>query len=104
MFNNARVYGSGSQTAFLGRPWRPYARVVFQNSQLGNVINPKGWQTWDSSSSTKNVFLREYNNTGPGSSTAQRVSFAGKLSGPVPIEEMLGASYKSEWWVDTNFL
>ncbi|KAG6611950.1 pectin methylesterase [Phytophthora cinnamomi] len=104
VFNNARVYGSSSQTAFLGRPWRPYARVVWQNSQLGNVINPKGWQVWDSSSSTSNVFLREFNNTGPGASTSQRVSFSGKLSGPVSIESILGSSYKSEWWVDTNFL
>ncbi|KAE8984218.1 hypothetical protein PR003_g24094 [Phytophthora rubi] len=104
VFNNARVFGSGSGTAFLGRPWRPYARVVWQNSQLGSVINPKGWQSWDSSSSTTNVFLREFNNTGPGASTAQRVSFSGKLSGPVSIENILGSNYKSEWWVDTNFL
>ncbi|KAJ8515300.1 hypothetical protein ON010_g18580 [Phytophthora cinnamomi] len=102
VFNKARVYGSGRQTAYLGRPWRPYARVVFQNSQLGNVINPKGWEKWGNS--TSNVFLREYNNGGRGAATGERVNFSGSLPAPVSIESILGSSYKSEWWVDTNFL
>ncbi|KAG6612912.1 Pectinesterase [Phytophthora cinnamomi] len=102
VFNKARVYGSGRQTAYLGRPWRPYARVVWQNSLLGNVINPEGWQTWDAS--TSNIFFREFNNTGRGAATTQRVSFSGRLSGPVTIESTLGSNYKTEWWVDTMFL
>ncbi|KAF8323909.1 pectin lyase-like protein [Clavulina sp. PMI_390] len=30
---------------YLGRPWREYARVVFQNSVLPALINPAGWTT-----------------------------------------------------------
>lgn len=30
-------------TVFLGRAWGDYARVVFQNSNLGGVISGAGW-------------------------------------------------------------
>ncbi|GMF23915.1 unnamed protein product [Phytophthora fragariaefolia] len=72
VFNNARVSGTGGAgTAYLGRPWKPYSRAIFQNCEL-----------------TMN----------------QRVVFSGNLSNPVPITDILGANYKNQWWVDTNFL
>jgi len=30
---------------YLGRPWRQYSRVMFQNSVLTDVVNSKGWTT-----------------------------------------------------------
>jgi pectinesterase len=30
---------------FLGRPWRVLARIIFQNSELTNVVHPEGWTT-----------------------------------------------------------
>ncbi|OTA33718.1 hypothetical protein BTJ68_04784 [Hortaea werneckii EXF-2000] len=33
---------------YLGRPWREYARVVFQGTSLSEVINPAGWSVWSS--------------------------------------------------------
>ncbi|KAG3100626.1 hypothetical protein PI125_g14673 [Phytophthora idaei] len=45
VFNNARVFSTNASmngTAYLGRPWYPYSRVVFQNCQLGDVISPQG--------------------------------------------------------------
>ncbi|POM79513.1 Pleiotropic drug resistance protein [Phytophthora palmivora] len=48
IFNRARVSGSsGNGSTYLGRPWRPYARVVWQNSELGDVVNSQGWSTWN---------------------------------------------------------
>ena len=31
---------------YLGRPWREYARVVFQETSMSDVINPAGWSVW----------------------------------------------------------
>ncbi|KAG6584862.1 Pectin methylesterase [Phytophthora cinnamomi] len=105
IFNRARVFGSsGTGSTYLGRPWRPYSRVVFQNSEISDVVNPKGWATWDSTSSTANIFFKEFNNSGPGAATAQRAPFSGQLSAPYPITQTLGENYASEWWVDTKFL
>ncbi|GMF56874.1 unnamed protein product [Phytophthora fragariaefolia] len=105
VFNRARVFGkSGNGSTYLGRPWYPYASVVWQNSELGDVVNPAGWSTWDSTTSPANVTFKEFNNTGPGAATDQRVAFSGQLNASVAITELFGDEFESEWWVDTKFL
>ncbi|KAG2781610.1 hypothetical protein PC129_g11289 [Phytophthora cactorum] len=104
VFNNARVFGSKPGQAFLGRPWRPYARVVFQNSELSDVINPAGWQLWNGDSNTANVYFKEYKNRGAGAATNMRAKFSGPLQKPVAVTEVLGSGYQSAWWVDKSFM
>ncbi|EGZ10794.1 hypothetical protein PHYSODRAFT_518742 [Phytophthora sojae] len=105
IFNRARVFGSsGNGSTYLGRPWRPYSRTVFMNSEISNVVNPKGWALWNAVSPTNNIFYKEFNNSGPGADTSQRAPFSGKLDAPYPITNTLGENYASEWWVDTKFL
>ncbi|KAE9250899.1 hypothetical protein PF004_g2735 [Phytophthora fragariae] len=98
VFNNARVFGSsGNGTAYLGRPWRPYSRVVWQNSEFSDVIHPDGWQEWPNDNNTANVYYKEFNNTGVGAATDKRVSFSGVLDAAVPITQILGENYPNEW-------
>ncbi|ETO60260.1 hypothetical protein F442_21338, partial [Phytophthora nicotianae P10297] len=108
VFNNARVFNSNASmngTTYLGRPWYPYARVVWQNSELGDVVNPQGWATWNKNdNNTANVYFKEFNNSGPGAAIDQRVPFSGQLNASVKITDLLGADFESEWWVDINFL
>ncbi|GMF23900.1 unnamed protein product [Phytophthora fragariaefolia] len=74
VFNNARVSGtSGAGTAYLGRPWKLYSRVIFQNSDLGDVINPEGWQKWNGDNNVANVYFKEFNNRGTGATLNKRV-------------------------------
>ncbi|KAF1788314.1 Pectin lyase fold [Phytophthora cactorum] len=68
VFNKARVFSSNDSmngTTHLGRPWGEYARVVFQNSELDDVVNLEGWAPWDEETSTDNVYFKEFNNNGP---------------------------------------
>ncbi|KAG7383139.1 hypothetical protein PHYBOEH_010081 [Phytophthora boehmeriae] len=105
VFNDAKVFGDtppGSN--YLGRPWRPYSRVVWQNSELSDVINPKGWSTWDATSGTDNVYYGEFNNTGPGAEIDERVDFSGQRKKALRIERILGEDFDTEWWVDTDYL
>ncbi|EGZ09816.1 hypothetical protein PHYSODRAFT_338539 [Phytophthora sojae] len=105
VFNNTRVFGSyGNSSSDLGRPWHPYSRVVWQNSELGDSINTDGWQIWDNSNSTANVSFLEFNNRGPGAATDKRVSFGKVAKADVDITELFGENYKNEWWVDHTFL
>ncbi|KFY75148.1 hypothetical protein V499_04847 [Pseudogymnoascus sp. VKM F-103] len=83
----------------LGRPWRDYARVVFQNSDFANVISLVGWQAWTSEQSTANVLFVEYNNVNPEWSSA-RVAFARKLDAPIDISTILNSTS----WVDDKYL
>lgn len=61
--------------AYLGRPWRPYALTVYMQSFLDDLINPQGWSdTWGYN---QTAYYGEYDNSGPGSSTDQRVKWTG---------------------------
>ncbi|KAG3200639.1 hypothetical protein PC128_g4453 [Phytophthora cactorum] len=105
VINRARVFGkSGVNSTSLGRPWRPYAKVIWQNSELGDVVKPEGWSTWDATSSMDKVIFKEFNNSGPGANTANRVPFSGQLDAPVAITEVFGEGYETEWWVDSAYL
>ncbi|TDH65976.1 uncharacterized protein CCR75_005758 [Bremia lactucae] len=103
VFNKARVFGLKRKVTMLGRPWREYARVVFQQSKLGEVVDPKGWSVWDDTMSTKNVYLNEYNNTGLGAELDGRVEFSGQLDAAKKMSDILGKGHEKYWWVDTKF-
>lgn len=45
VFKNCEVYGTGS--TYLGRPWRDYARVLFYNCSMSNVVVSPGWDVWN---------------------------------------------------------
>jgi pectinesterase len=86
---------------YLGRPWRNYARVVFQETNLSNIVNPQGWSIWNTGDDrTDHVSYGEYKNTGDGAKTKR--SFGKILSAAVSISEVLGSDYKN--WVDGSYL
>ena len=59
---------------YLGRPWRPYATVVYLNTQMGAHIEAAGWREWHpgETHSIETAFYAEYNSTGPGANPGQR--------------------------------
>jgi pectinesterase len=69
----------GVTSVYLGRPWRSYAQTVFLYCQMGDHIHPKGWHNWGSAEKEETVFYGEYGNTGPGTVTTQRASWAHQL-------------------------
>ncbi|KAH8676491.1 pectin lyase fold/virulence factor [Tricladium varicosporioides] len=81
---------------FLGRPWGDYARVIFQNSNLGNMIASGGWTTY-SSISTNNVYFAEYSNTNGG---GDRVKWAQSLVSAAGV----GSFFSKTDWIDSAYL
>lgn len=77
---NSRVTASDSHDVFLGRPWRPFARVVFMHTELPAGIAPAGWNNWGKEANEKTAWFGEFGNTGPGAQTAARVPWAHSLS------------------------
>ena len=69
---------------FLGRPWRPYAKTVYINCEMGGHIIPEGWNPWKGDAmwpdKEKTAFYAEYGNTGAGASIANRVSWSKQLT------------------------
>ena len=71
------TYGTTFGASNLGRPYSAYSTVVYKQSFIDKHIAPAGWEQWSTSTpNTANATFGEYNNTGPGSWQAGRVSFA----------------------------
>ncbi|MDR2804598.1 MAG: pectin esterase [Dysgonamonadaceae bacterium] len=60
----------------LGRPWRPYAMTLFMNCYLPEGISPAGWNNWGKPENEQTARYMEFNNSGPGADTSQRVKWA----------------------------
>ncbi|CAH1412141.1 unnamed protein product [Lactuca virosa] len=67
---------SGVKT-YLGRPWKEYSRTVYLKTYLDSIVNPAGWYPWSGNFALNTLYYGEYMNTGPGSSTANRVKWKG---------------------------
>ncbi|WP_167615907.1 pectinesterase family protein [Maribellus sediminis] len=80
VFLNCTLKASDGVTkAYLGRPWRPYAKTVFLNCEMGDHIIPEGWKEWSNSENVSTTFYAEYKNTGPGAATENRVAWSHQL-------------------------
>lgn len=81
VFNRCRLTAAeGVDKVYLGRPWRPYAYTLFMNCELGKHIVPSGWHNWGKKANEKTSRYAEYNNTGEGAKTDQRVSWSRQLT------------------------
>lgn len=76
------ISDGGVNKVYLGRPWRPYARVVFADCSLGSHILPAGWHNWSNPANEQTAFYAEYNNSGSGANISQRVTWSKQLTAP----------------------
>nr|GLL46408.1 probable pectinesterase 55 [Ipomoea trifida] len=78
VFKNSEVVGNGR--ALLGRAWRSYARTIFYNSSLSNIVVPQGWDSWSNKDYEHQLTFAEVECYGPGSDTSKRVPWEARLS------------------------
>ncbi len=67
-------------TISLGRPWRPYSRVVYINTELPANVIPGGWSAWGKTDSVPQAYYAEFHSTGPGANPAARVKWSHQLT------------------------
>ncbi len=81
VFNKCKLTGDTSlHNVSLGRPWRPYASVVYMNCYIGSHIKPEGWSNWNNTENYKTTRYAEYKNYGPSSDPAKRVNWSRQLT------------------------
>ena len=81
VFVRSRLTGANTgKGVFLGRPWRPYARVVFVECWLGAHIRPEGWDNWRDPSREKTASFAEHKSKGPGANPTARVAWSKQLT------------------------
>jgi pectinesterase len=95
VFSRCQITGAsnGLQT-FLGRPWRPFASVTFLQTEMSGVIRPEGWDNWRNAGNETTARYAEFQNTGPGAATNNRVAWSRQLSpaqaAAFTVENVLG--------------
>jgi pectinesterase len=76
VFDHCRLSGAPRRDGVvsLGRPWRPYATVVFLHAQIDAPVIPAGWTEWlrFGKPSLPTAFYAEYQSTGPGANPKAR--------------------------------
>ncbi|MDR0845546.1 MAG: pectin esterase [Tannerella sp.] len=77
ILNHCNIHlAEGVTGMYLGRPWRQYGMTLFMNCSLPEGINPAGWHNWNNVENEKTARYMEYNNTGKGSGTGERVKWS----------------------------
>jgi len=82
-------------TIGLGRPWRPYSRVVYIDTVLAtSLVNPAGWNNWGKAANEKTAYYAESNSKGNGASPSTRVPWSHQLT-PEQAKPFLPAIFLS---------
>lgn len=72
VFNHCRFTSDcPKESAYLGRPWRNYAKAVVLNSEIGAHIKKEGWDDWNKKDAWDTMFFAEYGNFGEGAGEAR---------------------------------
>nr|DAD38613.1 TPA_asm: hypothetical protein HUJ06_012935 [Nelumbo nucifera] len=71
------VSSNGTTSSYLGQPWKEYSNAVYSQPFIDNFIDPAGWIAWSGDFALSILYYAEYNNTGAGSVTTNRVSWPG---------------------------
>lgn len=103
---NDTIAGALANSTYLGRPWGPYARVIVRDSSIGSDITAAGWENWSNADYHTTAYFAEYNNTGPGSSTAGRISWAHQLTASQAQQYTVNNFLNQDGWLTTalNYL
>ncbi len=68
------------ENAYLGRPWREYAKTVLINCYMDSHICKEGWNDWGKESAHNNSFYGEYGSFGPGAVMERRPEWVLRLT------------------------
>jgi pectinesterase len=102
VFSHCKIDAEPGVQILLGRPWRLYASVTYLNCDLSDAVRPEGWFDWGKPQAHTTARYAEYNNTGAGAATTNRVDWAKQLTAAeakkITIDKVLGGE---DGWVPT---
>ncbi|HEU5340088.1 pectinesterase family protein, partial [Edaphobacter sp.] len=76
----AKSTASAHRMIGLGRPWRPYSRVVYIHTDLPADLAPAGWNNWGRAANEATAYYAESGSTGPGANPAARAPWSHQLT------------------------
>jgi pectinesterase len=79
-FDCSLIADTAAKKVLLGRPWRPHARTVFINTNMGEHISAAGWDNWRNPENEKTAYYAEYNSKGAGANPKGRAGWSHQLT------------------------
>jgi pectinesterase len=103
VFKNCKLTADENVTkVYLGRPWRPFAKTVYINCEMGKHILPEGWHNWSKPEAETSSFYAEYKCTGEGFQPKNRVPWSHQLSDSeaknYTIDSILESNLNTKWY------
>jgi len=97
VFSHCQITGESAEVkTYLGRPWRPFAFVIFMDTEMSEVVHPVGWHNWNQPEREKTARYAEFNSSGRGANPKARVPWARQLNKAeakiITLEKVLGGS------------
>ncbi|MGJ7030284.1 pectinesterase family protein [Niabella hirudinis] len=81
VFIKCSIEGDAPPASFyLGRPWRPYAKTVYIDCAMNEVVKPEGWNNWGKVSNEQTTFYGEYQSAGKGAHKTKRRGWSHQLT------------------------
>ncbi|CAM8912422.1 unnamed protein product [Rhodiola kirilowii] len=87
---------------FLGRPWKEYSRTVFIHCNLEALITPQGWLPWKGDFALKTLYYGEFENSGAGSDSSQRVSWSNQIPADHVYTYSVDNFIQGNEWIPTS--
>lgn len=88
VFRRARIMAEEmkGKEFYLGRPWRPFSRVVFLDSEMPETLSAQGWSPWKQGGTIDDAFYAERGSRGPGANSKARLAGSHQLTAPEAAE------------------
>jgi pectinesterase len=97
VFSSCKIDGETPKVkTLLGRPWRPYASVVYLNTEMTEVVRPEGWHNWGKPERESTARYSEFQSKGAGALPEGRVKWAKQLS-KEEAEKITVATVLGDW-------
>jgi pectinesterase len=81
VFYHSKLTGENQvKGSYLGRPWRPYSRVVYIDCAMDAFVRAEGWNDWNDAKNEGTAWYGEFGSTGPGARTAERVGWSHQMT------------------------
>jgi pectinesterase len=82
VFHHARITADDLHGKFfyLGRPWRPFSRVVFVDCAMPPSLSPQGWSPWKPGETIEHAYYAERGSEGPGANAQSRLAGSHQLT------------------------
>ncbi|KAG8373642.1 hypothetical protein BUALT_Bualt11G0045500 [Buddleja alternifolia] len=87
---------------YLGRPWKEYSRTVLLHCTLEALIVGDGWMPWSGNFALKTLYYGEFENSGPGSNSSQRVSWSSQIPAEHAYSYSVQNFIQGDQWIPTS--